>query len=124
MSVEAAKKGKTKRRMLAEYPIAVKVEVQEALPPAGVIGAEPLNLAPQHVSRNPAKRCLRAPTANAGFRLKRRLLLAKGLLNQGLRPSVIYTQCGFRDYATFYRAFVGEYGLSPREYQAFVNRER
>ena len=55
---------------------------------------------------------------------KRRLLLAKGLLNQGLRPSVIYTQCGFRDYATFYRAFVGEYGLSPREYQAFVNRER
>ena len=78
MSVEAAKKGKTKRRMLAEYPIAVKVEVQEALPPAGVVGAEPLNLAPQHGSRKPAKRCLRAPTANAGFfeRLKRRLLLA------------------------------------------------
>ena len=59
MSVEAAKKGKTKRRMLAEYPIAVKVEVQEALPPAGVIGAEPLTLVPQHFSRKPAKRCLR-----------------------------------------------------------------
>ena len=54
MSVEAAKKGKTKRRMLAEYPIAVKVEVQEALPPAGVIGAEPLNLVPRHFSRKPA----------------------------------------------------------------------
>ena len=62
--------------MLAEYLIAVKVEVQEAMPPAGVVGAEPLNLAPQHISRKPAKRCLRAPTANAGFRLKRRLLLA------------------------------------------------
>ena len=55
---------------------------------------------------------------------KRRLLLAKGLLNRGLKPSVLFTQCGFREYATFYRAFVAEYGLSPREYQAFANRER
>ena len=31
-----------------------KVEVQEALPPAGVIGAEPLNLVPQHFPRKPA----------------------------------------------------------------------
>ena len=31
-----------------------KVEVQEALPPAGVIGAEPLILVPQHFSRKPA----------------------------------------------------------------------
>ncbi len=31
-----------------------KVEVQEALSPAGVIGAEPLNLVPQHFSRKPA----------------------------------------------------------------------
>ena len=43
-----------------------KVEVQEALPPAGVIGAEPLNLVPQHFSRKPAKRCLRARAANMG----------------------------------------------------------
>ena len=44
-----------------------KVEVQEALPPAGVIGAEPLTLVPQQFSRKPAKRCLRATTANLGF---------------------------------------------------------
>ena len=31
-----------------------KVEVQEALPPVGVIGAEPLTLVPQHFSRKPA----------------------------------------------------------------------
>ena len=31
-----------------------KLEVQEALPPAGVIGAEPLTLVPQHFSRKPA----------------------------------------------------------------------
>ena len=44
-----------------------KVEVQEALPPAGVIGAEPLTLVPQHFPRKPAQRCLRAITANSGF---------------------------------------------------------
>ena len=44
-----------------------KVEVQEALPPAGVIGAEPLTLVPQHFPRKPAKRCLRATAANSGF---------------------------------------------------------
>ncbi|MDY4061636.1 MAG: hypothetical protein SO010_01835, partial [Candidatus Limiplasma sp.] len=31
-----------------------KVEVQEALPPAGVIGAEPLTLVLQHFPRKPA----------------------------------------------------------------------
>ena len=44
-----------------------KVEVQEALSPAGVIGAEPLTLVPQHFPRKPAQRCLRAITANSGF---------------------------------------------------------
>ena len=29
-----------------------EVEVQEALPPAGVIGAEPLTLVPQHFPAN------------------------------------------------------------------------
>ena len=44
-----------------------KVEVQEALPPAGVLGAEPLSLVPQHFFREPAKRCSRALAANQGF---------------------------------------------------------
>ena len=44
-----------------------KVEVQEALPPAGVIGAEPLTLVPQHFPRKPAKRCLRTLADNSGF---------------------------------------------------------
>lgn len=47
---------------------------------------------------------------------KRRLMQAKLLLAQGQKPSALYTQCGFRDYATFYRAFTGEYGLSPSAY--------
>ena len=44
-----------------------KVEVQEALPPARVIGAAPLTLVPQHFPRKPAQRCLRATAANLGF---------------------------------------------------------
>ena len=44
-----------------------KVEVQEALSPAGVLGAEPLSLMPQHLPREPAKRCFRAMAANQGF---------------------------------------------------------
>ena len=56
-----------------------KVEVQEALPPAGVIGAEPLALVPQHFPRKPAKRCLRAMAANLGFfdRLSRPYVLIR-----------------------------------------------
>lgn len=44
-----------------------KVEVQEALPPAGVLGAEPLSLVPQRFFREPAKRCSRALAASHGF---------------------------------------------------------
>ena len=35
--------------------------------PAGVIGAEPLSLVPQHFPRKPARRCLRATAANLWF---------------------------------------------------------
>ncbi len=39
------------RQPLQGSPECQKVEVQEALPPAGVIGAESLTLVPQHFSR-------------------------------------------------------------------------
>ena len=44
-----------------------KAEAQEAVPPAGVLGAEPLSLMPQHFHREPAKRCFRATAANQVF---------------------------------------------------------
>ena len=47
--------------------VAEKVEVQEALPPAGGLGAKPLSLMPQHFPREPAKRCFRAMAASQGF---------------------------------------------------------
>jgi len=49
------------------FQVAEKVEVQEALPPAGVLGAEPLSLMLQHFPREPAKRCFQAMAANQVF---------------------------------------------------------
>ncbi len=50
------------------------------------------------------------------YLLRRRLLVARQLMRQGQKPTEIYTQCGFADYACFYRAFRRIYSMSPREY--------
>lgn len=50
----------------------------------------------------------------------RRLLQARELLGAGQTPGEVYQNCGFGDYANFYRAFKGEYGISPREFAAQV----
>jgi AraC-like DNA-binding protein len=46
----------------------------------------------------------------------RRLLQARELITSGQAPGEVYQSCGFGDYANFYRAFKGEYGISPREF--------
>ena len=46
----------------------------------------------------------------------RRLLQARELIAAGQTPGEVYQSCGFGDYANFYRAFKGEYGISPREF--------
>ena len=48
----------------------------------------------------------------------RRLMLARELIAAGEAPGDIYQQCGFGDYANFYRAFKAEYGISPRQFAA------
>ena len=48
----------------------------------------------------------------------RRLLLARQQLSAGETAGQVCRSCGFSDYASFYRAFKSEYGISPREYTA------
>lgn len=47
---------------------------------------------------------------------KKRLLIARQLMAEGQKPMEVYSQCGFRDYPAFFRAFRKVYGLSPREF--------
>lgn len=47
---------------------------------------------------------------------KKRLQVARQLLSQGKKPNQISAECGFGDYAGFYRAFCTEYGQSPRHF--------
>ncbi len=48
--------------------------------------------------------------------MKKRLLMARSLMAQGVKPSHAWAECGFGDYTGFYRAFKSEYGVTPREY--------
>lgn len=52
--------------------------------------------------------------------IQKRLVIAKQLLSGGVSPTGAYRNCGFRDYANFYRAFKAEYGVSPSEYSEWA----
>ena len=48
---------------------------------------------------------------------KQRLNRCADAIRSGTSISEAYLSCGFHDYSGFYRAFVKEYGESPRSYQ-------
>lgn len=48
--------------------------------------------------------------------IQKRLIIARQMLADGVPPTDVYQQCGFGDYANFYRAFKAEYHMSPKEY--------
>ncbi len=50
-----------------------------------------------------------------GYIRSRRCVRAQILLESGLAPSEVYLRCGFRDYSTFYRCMVQQYGCPPSE---------
>ena len=50
--------------------------------------------------------------------MMRRLLMARQLLSSGESAGQVCRSCGFSDYASFYRAFKSEYGISPRQFVA------
>jgi AraC-like DNA-binding protein len=54
---------------------------------------------------------------------QKRLVAAKQMLSEGLPSSAVYQHCGFGDYSNFYRAFRGEYGISPKRYVSSLRTE-
>ncbi len=44
---------------------------------------------------------------------RKRLAMARQLLRAGESPTQVFSRCGFRDYPSFYRAYVKAYGLPP-----------
>ena len=46
----------------------------------------------------------------------KRLIHAKQMMSSGIKPTTAAANCGFNDYAGFYRAFTAEYGITPAEY--------
>ena len=48
---------------------------------------------------------------------QRRLIAAKSLILEGMILELVAVQTGFSDYSSFYRAFKGEFGISPRQFR-------
>ena len=48
---------------------------------------------------------------------QRRLVAAKNYILEGISMETISEMVGFSDYSSFYRAFKGEYGISPRQFK-------
>ena len=49
--------------------------------------------------------------------LQKRIAIAKRLLENGVRPTAVASQCGFSEYSTFYRAFKRLTGKKPEDYK-------
>lgn len=48
---------------------------------------------------------------------QRRLVAAKNYIMEGMSMELVAEKVGFSDYSSFYRAFKGEYGISPRQFK-------
>ena len=57
-------------------------------------------------------------TTASEYILSKRLLRAYNLINEGVKPTVAYLQCGFKDYSSFYRAYKKKFGRSPKNCSA------
>ncbi len=58
----------------------------------------------RHLQMTPAK-----------YIASKRLLLAQRRIKRGARPTAVFHECGFEDYATFFRNYKSYFGYSPAE---------
>lgn len=49
----------------------------------------------------------------------KRLMLARQRIRAGEKPTGVYTECGYQDYSTFYRAYKRLFGHSPKDESQF-----
>lgn len=62
------------------------------------------------------QRCINATGMSVGkYIATLRMITAQQLIQHGNKATEIYTQCGFQDYSTFYRAYKKHFGHSPSE---------
>lgn len=52
---------------------------------------------------------------------QRRMIYAKRLLDEGHKPTEVYSLCGYSDYSTFYKAYTNRFGQSPKVAKARRN---
>ena len=66
-----------------------------------------------------AQRLFRKETGMSikSYLMLRRVTAAKNLIMEGQNAMDIFTDCGFKDYSTFYRAFVKYVGMTPSEFK-------
>ena len=55
--------------------------------------------------------------------VQKRLIMARQMMVSGVPTSEVCQLCGFGDYSNFYRAFTGEYQISPRKYLEELKKE-
>ena len=56
--------------------------------------------------------------------LLKRITMAKQKITEGMLPSAVYQDVGFRDYSTFYRAFLKMEKISPKEFARFCSDKK
>jgi AraC-like DNA-binding protein len=45
--------------------------------------------------------------------VQKRLILAQRLISEGHKPTKVYIDCGYRDYSSFYKAYIKMFGSLP-----------
>jgi len=52
----------------------------------------------------------------------KRLFMAKDLIASGKPPTDVYSQCGFKDYTTFFRSYKQHFGVSPKLHSKIMEK--
>ena len=70
-----------------------------------------------YISKTHLNRKFKAMTGTTAwdYVLSKRLILAKDMLAGGMRPVDVSEKCGYDEYSSFYRAYKGQFGVSPKK---------